>query len=70
MNKLKEYTVFRKNFNLNYEDIVSIDDKKYFRNTLVEDSSKKYSTGYNFINISYIFKNHLSRVLSNLFPLS
>ena len=66
---IKEYSNYRKNFNLNYEQIQTIDDKMYFRNCLVEDANKKYSEGEGFINIGYNFKNHLSRVLSNLFPI-
>ena len=66
---VKEYSKFRKNFELNYERILTIDDKMYFRNCLVEDANKKYSEGVGFINIGYNFKSHLSHALSNLFPI-
>lgn len=67
--RVKEYSKFRENFKLDYEPVVKVDDKKYFRNILVEDETKKYSEGDGFLNIGYTFKNHLSRVLSNLFPI-
>ena len=69
MNLVKEYTDFRINFNFNYEEVVLQDNKIFFRGEVVEDEVKKYSTGTNFINIGYNFKNSLSRVLSNLYPI-
>ena len=66
---VKEYSKFRSNYKLNYEKITKIEDKLYFKNCIVEDADKKYSDGDGFINIGYNYKNHLSRILSNLFPI-
>ena len=67
--EIEEFSKFEENFNFNYEQIVCVDDCKYFRNCIVEDSVKKYSEGEGFLNIGYNFKNSLGRVLSNLYPI-
>jgi len=71
MNKkiIKQYTDFRKNFQLNYQPLDVVDDNIYFKGELVEDIEKKYSEGSTFLNIGYNFKNSLSRNLSNLYPI-
>ena len=68
--EIEEFSKFEENFNFNYEQIVCVDDCKYFRNCIVEDSVKKYSEGNGFINLGYNFKNSLSRALSNLYPIA
>jgi len=67
--KITEYSKYRENFKLDYEEINTVENKMYFKNCLVEDENKKYSEGEGFINIGYHLKNHLSRVLSNLYPI-
>ena len=67
--EIEEFSKFEENFNFNCEQIVCVDDCKYFRNCIVEDSVKKYSEGEGFLNIGYNFKNSLGRVLSNLYPI-
>ena len=69
MNKVKEFTRFRENFNFKCEELEIKDEKIYFKEQLIEDEIKKYSDGEDFINIGYNFKNSLSRVLSNLYPI-
>ena len=69
MKQVKEFNKFRENFNFNCEDLEFKDEKIYFRGQLVEDENKKYSDGEDFINVGYNFKNSLSRVLSNLYPI-
>ena len=67
--EIKKYSNFRKSYKLDYEPVTINGDKVYFKGFLVEDENKKYSDGEGFLNIGYNFKNHLSRVLSNLFPI-
>lgn len=69
MNKLQKYTKFRKEYKFNFEELEERKDGIYFKNQLVEDETKKYSDGEGFINVGYNFKNSLSRVLSNLYPI-
>ncbi len=52
------------------------DDEKIIRyekllvsKEVVEDTTKKYAEGKTFINTGYYFKNSVSRVLSNLYPI-
>jgi len=70
MNKIKKYTTFRKSFNFICESLEQKEGCIYFRKELIEDETKKYSTGVTFINIGYNFKNSLSRNLSNLYPIT
>lgn len=70
MKKVKEFTKFREQYNFNYEELEIKESGIYFRNQLVEDENKKYSEGEDFINVGYNFKNSLSRVLSNLYPIN
>lgn len=69
MNNLEKYTNFRKNAKFVMPELSVRDDCIYFGEELVEDSDKKYSEGEKFINVGYNFKNSVSRVLSNLFPM-
>lgn len=68
-NDIKKFTQFRKNFKFNYQPLVIENCKIYYNKELVEDEEKKYGDGETFINIGYNFKNSLSRVLSNLYPI-
>ena len=70
MNKVKQYTNFRKKFNFKCEDIENINGNLYFRKELIEDETKKYAEGSTFLNVGYGFKNSLARNLSNLYPIS
>ncbi|MBR2909698.1 MAG: hypothetical protein IKC11_05070 [Clostridia bacterium] len=67
--KIKKYQNFRKNYEFEYKDIIEKDGNFYFNNELIEDQEKKYFSGETFINISYNSKEHLSRMLSNLYPM-
>lgn len=71
MNKatIKKYSEFRKNSKFKCEPIEKVDSKILFRGQVVEDEIKKYSDGDTFLNMGYGFKNNLSHVLSNLYPL-
>lgn len=44
-------------------------EKLLFNKEVIEDENKKYAEGNYFVNVSYIFKNSVSRVLSNLYPI-
>ena len=70
MNKVKQYTNFRKNYNFKVEPITIKENNIYFRDELIEDENKKFAEGSSFINIGYNFKYSLARCLSNLYPLS
>lgn len=61
---------FRKNYNLNYKELVIKDGKIFFNDELVEDEEKKYAEGESFINAGYNFKMSLARMLSNLYPMT
>ena len=64
-----KYTRFRKNFDFKLQQLDVKEDNIYFNNELVEDAEKKYAEGEKFINAGYNFKNSISRVLSNLYPM-
>ena len=72
MNIVQKYTKFRKEYEFNCEPLIKIDDKVYFRDYLVEDENKKYSLEEtdDVLNIGYNYKYSLSRMLSNLYPIS
>ena len=71
MNKkeVKSFQKFKNNYNFKYQEIIKKEDSLYFNNELIEDSEKKYFVGNTFINIGYNSKEHLSRMLSNLYPI-
>jgi len=70
MKKLvKEYTLFRENYDFKFKELKVIDNVIYLENELVEDENGKVSETDNFINTGYSLKNSLSRGLSNLYPL-
>ena len=71
MNKkrIKDFYEFRTNYNFEYMELTTKNNQIYFKDELVEDGEKKYFVGKNFINISYGSKTHLSRMLSNLYPI-
>ena len=69
MKKLKEYYNFRKNFNFKMKALVAKEEGIFCDNFLVENEKEKVSETESFLNIGYNFKNSLSRVLSNLYPL-
>lgn len=69
---IKKYTIFKEKSNFKCKPL----DKRengdiYFDNILIEDTNKnKIAEGDNFIDISYTSKNSISRVLSNLYPIT
>lgn len=65
----KEFTEFRNKLDFKMVELVEDGDNIYFNNEIVEDSEQKYAEGEMFINIGYNFKNSISRVLSNLYPM-
>ena len=67
---VKKFTQFRENYNFNMPPLVEKDNAIFFNGEVVEDAEKKYSSGEGFINIGYGFKEHFSRILSNLYPMS
>lgn len=70
MNKVKKYTNFRKTHPFKCEPITTNNDCIFFRDELIEDSTKKYAEDSTFLNIGYNFKNSLAKCLSNLYPIS
>jgi len=67
--EILKFSEFRKNYNLDYKELVDNDGKIFWNGELVEDEEKKYSEGENFINAGYNFKMSLARNLSNLYPM-
>jgi hypothetical protein len=69
---IKKYTKFRENSNFQCKPLnIKEDGSIYFENILIEDINKnKTAEGDNFIDISYTSKNSISRVLSNLYPIT
>ncbi len=68
--RVKEFTQFRESYNFVMPPLVQKKNTILFNGEVVQDDEKKYSTGEGFINIGYGFRNHISRVLSNLYPMS
>ncbi|MBQ7351919.1 MAG: hypothetical protein IJW59_03545 [Clostridia bacterium] len=69
MYSVQEYTEFRKKYIFTMPELQVDNDNMYFCGDLVEDSEKKYAEGETWINVGYGFKNSISRVLSNLYPM-
>lgn len=69
MKEFLEYTKFRENFNFNMPKLQQENDKIYFQGELVEDETKKYFEGENFINAYSGANVSIARVLSNLYPM-
>ena len=67
--RIKEFHKFRKSIEFKYVELLKDESGIYFYDEIVEDSEKKYSSGEQFINIGYNFKESLSKVLSNLYPM-
>lgn len=69
MKKFLEYTKFRKNYNFTMHPLIKENDKIYLNGELVEDETKKYFEGENFINAYSGSNVSIARVLSNLYPM-
>lgn len=65
LNKFKKY---RQEFTL--KEVKVDGDNYYFNNILVDDGTNRVWEGENFILVKYGAKNSISRVLSNLYPMS
>lgn len=66
---LDKFKKYRQEFTLK-EVKVDNGDNYYFNNILVDDGTNRVWEGENFILVKYGAKNSISRVLSNLYPMS
>ncbi len=69
MFSVKEYTKFRKDYKFEMPKLIEKDGCIFMGNNLIEDTEKKYAEGETWVNVGYNFKNSISRVLSNLYPM-
>lgn len=70
MKKFLDYTNFRKNYKLNYQELEERDGCIYFEGELVANAEKQVAEGEKFLNVGYKLDGSVSKVLSNLFPMS
>lgn len=65
---LDKFKKYRQEFTL--KEVKVDGDNYYFNNILVDDGTNRVWEGENFILVKYGAKNSISRVLSNLYPMS
>lgn len=70
MKGYKDYSNFRKNYNFVMRELTKKEDGVYFGDEILIHDGKKVAEGKTFINIDYGFKNSISKMLSNLYPIS
>ena len=67
--KVKKFTCFREKYTLNYKKLIKNDDGIYLDEFCIEDKDgNKIFENDDLINIGYVAKNSISKVLSNLYP--